>query len=435
MKSKFEELYSEAQMAFVNGRYDTAVNICEKAVRLKADVPEIYTLAGNACLVQKQMEEAEKFFIHAAELNAHEGERYFDLANSLLGQQRLSEALEIYAKAVQLGCRDEVMQKIYYLMGVINQTDQKNYKDALSNFEKSEKIPGVNADQADILLKKIQIYVEQQRFEKAENCAIQLKLLMPGEFQGYQLLFQLYLQQKKIEKAKDILDEAEENAGFHSEAQIEIAFDRAMLSCFLAEQNPDQMSEHYENALKQLAELDETGLLSKNDKCEALITGAEIYMKLRQYDEAIKLAELAASHTEPELTEYIERGYYILMNCADSRKNYPAVREYACKLKQSENVFYRHHGYYSEAYAVKKLSEMNQSFQKECTELYHAAIAYFRNAAVAVPGDFLAYMYRAKAYVDLGMYDRAEEIGKLLSEENQKALQVYIDSAKRGDRR
>lgn len=156
MRNQFEELCSEAQMAFANGRYDTAVDICKKAIRLQSNVVAIYTLAGNASLVQNQMEEAEKFFIHAVELDKYVGERYFDLANSLFGQQRLSEALENYAKAVQLGCRDEVMQKIYYLMGVINQVDQKNYKDALLNFEKSERILGVNADHADILLKRIQ---------------------------------------------------------------------------------------------------------------------------------------------------------------------------------------------------------------------------------------------------------------------------------------
>lgn len=432
MRNQFEELCSEAQMAFANGRYDTAVDICKKAIRLQSNVVAIYTLAGNASLVQNQMEEAEKFFIHAVELDKYVGERYFDLANSLFGQQRLSEALENYAKAVQLGCRDEVMQKIYYLMGVINQVDQKNYKDALLNFEKSERILGVNADHADILLKRIQIYVEQQRYEKAENCAIQLKFLVPSEFQSYQLLFQLYLEQKKTKEADIILKEAEEIVALDTETKIEISFDRVMLSCFLAEQNPCEMERYYENALEQLAALNKSGLLLEKDKCEILITSSEIYMKLKKYDMAMKLADIAASHIEPELVEYTERGRYILLECAEIKKDYPTVRKYARKLKESENIFYKHHGYYSEAYAVK-LSEINQSFQKECTELYNVAIAYFRNATVTSPGDFLAYLYRAKSYVDMGKFEKAEAIGKLLPKDAQKSLQEYINGIKGSD--
>lgn len=432
IKNQFEELCSEAQMAFANGRYDIAVNMCKKAIQLESNIVEIYTLAGNACLVQNQMEEAEQFFKQAIVLDMYVGERYFDLANSLFGQQRLSEALENYAKAVQLGCRDEVMQKIYYLMGVINQVDQKNYKDALLNFEKSEKIQGVNVDQTDILLKKIQIYVEQRRFEKAENCAVQLKILVPSEFQSYQLLFQLYLEQKKTSEADSVLKEAEENVVLDSEIKIEISFDRAMLSCFLAEQNLDEMKKHYEKALEQLAELDKSGLLSKKDKCEVLITSSEIYMKLQQCDMAMKLASIAVSYTESELVEYVERGRYILLECANHKKDYLAVRKYAQELKGSGNIFYRHHGYYSEAYAVKKLSEINQSSQEECIALYNVAIAYFRNATVTSQGDFLAYLYRAKSYVDLGKYDKAEEIGELLPKDAQESLQDYIDSVRRG---
>lgn len=426
IENRFEELCSNAQMAFINGRYDNTVNICREAIQLEADVAEVFTLAGNACLVQNRMQEAEEFFRRAVELDIHTGERYFDLANSLFGQQRLSDALENYAKAVQLGCRDEVMQKIYYLMGVINQVEQKDYKDALLNFERAEKMHGENSDRADILLKRIQIYVEQHRYEKAENCAVQLKLLVPGEFQSYQLLYQLYLEQKKTKKADEILKEAEENIVLDTKIKIEIAFDRIMLCCFLAEQNPAEMDKYYEEALNQLMVLDKSGLLSEKDKCEVLITGSEIYMKLLQYDKAIEWAAEAVSHTGKELTEYFERGYYILLVCADKRKDYIGIRKYAQKLKKSENIFYRNHCYYSEAYAVKKMSEENPLLREECVRLYNLAIAYYRNAAVTEPGDFLAYLYRAKCYVDMGKYDKAAEIGKLLPEDAQKLLQDYI---------
>lgn len=431
MINKYDDIMSKAQMAFVNAQYNYCIDLCCSAIEIEPSSVTPYSLKGNSHLVLNQFEMAENDFRRAIELDDKNGERYFDLGNSLFGQQRLSEALESYAAATQFGCREEILKKIYYIMGVINQVSQNNYKDALLNYEKSDKLPGDNTDQADILLKKIQIYVEQRDFFKAENCAIQLKYLLPSEFQSYQLLFQLYLEQKKTSEAKIILDEAEKNVDLDQEIKIEIGFDRAMLSCFLAEQTPEEKNKYYEQALKQLAALGKSGMLGKKDRCEVLITSSEIYLKLEKYDMAVKLSGVVAAYTEDELKEYIERGRYILLECSDKKKDYLAVRKYAKLLKESKNLFYKHHGYYSEAYAVKKLTEINQSFQHECSELYNIAIAYYRNCTVASPGDFLAYLYRAKSYVDIGKYDKAEEIGKLLPEDAQKSLSEYISHVRK----
>lgn len=433
MKNLFDNYYSQAKSAFASERYENALLYCEQAIKISPGRFEPFSLAGNACLVLHDNLKAEKYFKQAIIIDHNTGERYFDLANSLFGQQRLSEALENFAIAIQLGCRDDIMQKIYYLMGVINQVDKKNYKDALLNYEKSERIPGANVDQTEILLKRIQIYVEQGRFENAENCAVQLKLLVPSEFQSYQLLFQLYLEQKKTVEANNILLEAEENIEHDSGIEVEIGFDRAMLYCFMAQQYPDDAVQYYEKALEQLKRLDESRLLSIKDKCEVLITSAEIHMKLKQYDRAIQLAQKGEEHTEPEVKEYLERARYLLLECADAKQDYKSVRKYARKLKESDNIFYKHHGYYSEAYAVKKMAEINHLFQKEYIDLYNMAIAYYRNCTVTSPGDFLAYLYRAKSYVDIGKYNKAIEIGKLLPEDAQKSLYDYIDNVRKGE--
>ena len=65
--------------------------------------------------------------------------------------------------------------------------------------------------------------------------------------------------------------------------------------------------------------------------------------------------------------------------------------------------------------------------------MYNVAIAYFRNATVTSPGDFLAYLYRAKSYVDMGKFEKAEAIGKLLPKDAQKSLQEYINGIKGSD--
>ena len=430
MKNQFEELFTQAQMAFTTGRYDTSLDLCQRALELEPGASAVCTLAGNTYLVQEKFSCAEKYFLKAMELESNVGERYFDLGNSLFGQQRLSEALKQYAMAIQYGCSDEVMKKVYYIVGLINQLEG-NSTDALINFDKSEGIAGANTDQVDMLLKKIQIYIEQNDLKNAENCAIQLRLLVPREFKSYQLLFQLYLEQNKISDAEKVLKEAVEYCPDSEEMNIEISFDWVMINCFLAEQEPQKMEEHYRKALEYLQRLDNDAQLSNKDKYEALVTRAEIYLKLNEYDEAIKIADLVEKQTSSELVEYIERARYILVKCMVYQENYNVVKDYAKQMKSSENIFYRHYGYYAEAYSVKKLSTSNIVLKTEANDLYNKAIAYYKNCTVSVPTDFIAYLYRARAYVDIGKYDKASEIGKLLPPDAQKTLQDYIDAERK----
>lgn len=429
-KHKYAELFSQAQIAFASEKYDVALSKCEEAVCCFPDNVECIVLLGNIHLVQNIFEEAEKCFLKAIYLEPQIGEHYFNLGNSLFGQQRLAEAMQQYSKAIQLGCRNEVMQKIYYLVGIINQLDGKN-SEALINFDKSDAIAGINTDQADILLKRIQIYVKQNNLEKAENCALQLKLLVPYEFKSYQLLFQLYLGQRKNDEASSILDEAEKYCDKNQDAITEIIFDRAMLCCSRAEQFLQQQTEYYEEALDILTQLEKTDGIKIGDRCEAVITKADICLKLRKFDEAQTLAESVAREVLFELNEYVERANYIIVKCLSHKKDFTGVQEYAKKLKESDNLFYKHYGYYAEAFAGKQLAGTSPADRSKYVDLYNYAIAYYKNCTVSMPGDFLAYLYRAKCYVDIGRFERADDLSRVLPADAQKKLQDYIQQEKR----
>lgn len=427
------EILSSAQMAFVSERYEETINLCQKVIADNPTNTDAFVLAGNASLALNSFTKAEEYFQKAAELEPKIGEHYFNLGNSLFGQQRLSEAAQQYAKAIQLGCKDEVMQRLYYLVGTINQIQGKN-DEALINYEKSDAIPCTNVDYAEMLLKKVQIYVEQNDLEKAETCALQLKLLVPSEFKSYQLLFQLYLEQSKLLEASRTLDEAVKYCGKDAEIETEIFFDKAMLCCFQAEQTKsiEQQKDYYNSAINILSEIIDAEYADESDKFEAIITKAELYLKLGQYEEAIKLAELTSQESRSELIEYVDRARYILVRSFSNKKQFSDVQRYARMLKESENLFYRHYGYYAEAYAEKQLSSLSPDGREKYLNLYNYAIAYYKNCTISVPGDFLAYLFRAKCYVDIGKFDKAEEIGKILPKDSQKALQEYINQERRG---
>jgi len=83
------------------------------------------------------LQEAERRFERAVELDSSSGERFFDLGNIKFGLEKHAEALANYAKAEQLGCDNEIMQKLYYQIGILNQFSN-NTKSALTNFDKAE---------------------------------------------------------------------------------------------------------------------------------------------------------------------------------------------------------------------------------------------------------------------------------------------------------
>lgn len=434
MASRIDQCFSDALTAFMSEQYSYCIKKCEEGLVLDSTRADLWSLKGNALLLQEQNEKAEEAFKYACQLSSNSGEVYFNLGNALFGQQKYSEAVKAYSTALELDCSDEIKKKIYFLVGTINQASLNNSEDALLNYEKSEQISGVNNDQFDILLRKIQIYIEQRNFAKAESCAMQLKLLIPSEFKSYQLLFQIYLEQKKTTEAAQVLEEVEANLSLESENIIELGFDKAMLSCFMAEQDTENAECYYKKALQQLASLENNSGLSTKDQCEILLTSADIYIKLEQHGQSIEFAKrvIALTDKETDLIEYRERAVYTLLTCADIAKDYASVSEYARLLKNSENLFYRHHGYYAEAYA----SKMNNTSVAEPTEeyvrLYEIAIAYYKNAVISSPGDILAYLYRAKSYVDIGEYDRAREIAELLPEDSKKQLYEYISEVEKG---
>jgi len=435
MSKNYNSVLTQAHTALATGQFENAIALCEKVLCQDTVNIEALTIAGSCSVALNKAIQAEGYFQKAVDTSSQNGELHFMLGNALFGQQKLAEALKCYAKAQQLGCSDEVKQKIYYLIGLINQV-QGQPSAALINYEKSEQIPVPNVDQIDILLKRIQIYVESNDLTNAENYAVQLKLLAPETFNSYQLLFQILLQQKKIEEAATVLDEATKYCSTEHQAKIEIGFDRALLDCFRAEENPNQMKQFYNSAILHLNELAKYDSNPNDVQCEVDVTLSEIYLKLGDISKAMEYSEKVTNHTNADdetLIDYATKARFILLECHMNLKEYKKALPFAALLKCSQNTFYRHHGYYSEAFATKQLAAENLSLREQTIDLYCRAIAYYKNCTVLSPADLMAYVYRIKAYADIGKYEKAYELSKVLTDDIQKNLQEYIRSSRKND--
>lgn len=124
---------------------------------------------------------------------------------------------------------------------------------------------------------------------------------------------------------------------------------------------------------------------------------------------------------------------FIMLSCYISKEDYEKSLEYSTRLKNSDNVYYSYFGIYTEAFAVKKLSEIAKKFDKaESERKYSEAIAFFRAKMLENPSDKFAVVFRTRMYAEMGKFAKAEEIATLLTTDEKAALKEYIELCRKG---
>lgn len=524
------EYITNADAAFVSKQFDVALDWFKKAL---AESPnDIYALsrAGAACVPLKKFDESQNFFTRAMELDPENGDNYFNLANSYFFHEDYTRALELYAEAEIKGCSEDVKPKLYYQLAALC-TIKKDAKSALINYRKYEDYnkSGSEANDSKVILQKIKLHMMLNEFEKAENCAMQLKAISPADFKGYALYFQILLMHKKYDKAEEVLKEALEYAHISDDEALVIELDKVIIFVSKAELDPEKADFYYQQALNLLKSLENKKNISKSRLDEIKLSSAEIYLKTEKFDEAIKCvneilnlqnksdtapttqsnskdsavydedfdqmaneameemeARIANGEISEDMGEYeVEVGYdedgreireypegafgdfeeeekteqsfqasdsdvqtddektsskpsgfydklkFILLSCYISKEDYKKALEYTDVLKHSENIYYSYFGVYTEAFAVKKLSDAAMSDKAEAERKYAEAIAFFRTKMFKNPGDKFAVVFRARLYAESEKFAKASEMANLLAAEDKKALLEYIDQCRK----
>lgn len=133
-------------------------------------------------------------------------------------------------------------------------------------------------------------------------------------------------------------------------------------------------------------------------------------------------SNIKAEYT-PDITDRIYRlyvaGYTI-------KKDTTHIKAYASKLANSSNPQSQFVGKYSLVKALK-----DEGYEK-ADEEYRELLRFLRNEMIKDPSDMLALSLRVQCHVDLGEFDEAENLCKLLSDDMAKPLRLQIDKAKSG---
>ena len=444
MNEKAKEYLANAKSAFSNGQHQLALELCEKVIAIEPSCVDAITGAGKACLILEKFQESEQYFQEAVDLDSANGERYFDFGWAKFGLEKYPETLSNFTKAEQLGCSDEVMQKLYYQVGIINYI-LGDRKAALINFEKSDNLDVANENSKEMLIKRVHAHLEMQDFVRAENYAAQLKMLAPKEFRSYQIYFQTLIANNKIAKAEEVIVEAEKHPDVDSSIlnKVDMCFNKALMYSARAKLEPKNRRSHYESAIAIFDEFLETPELSQDIINNIATSKAEIYLGMEYFDEALKCvedisiegefivesesgADIADEGLFVEKENLGEKANFIKLICYFGSKAYAKAMDFVPMLKTSKNEQYNYFATYADAFITRKLAEVDASQAENAESKYNNAIAFFNHKAFTNPLDLFATIYRARLYAENGKYCKAEEFIKVLPEALKEELHKYV---------
>lgn len=285
-----EEYLNNSKVAFSNKQFDESLKWIQKALNENNNDVSVNSQAGVICVVLKQFDKAMEYFKKAVELDKKNGDNLFNLGNAYFFAKDYSNALKYYSMADAIGCSDEAKAKLYYQMAMICSLNG-NVQSALINYQKYEDCDSSNSTNSEVISQKVKLYLLSNDIENALNCAGQLVLVAPNDFKNYIIYSQILMSAKKYDKAEEVLNDALKYTSLNENNKVTIEFNRVTLYLLKAELNVELSNSYYSKALELLNSLKSNKNISKSNLNEVLLTSAEIYLKLENYDKAISCIE------------------------------------------------------------------------------------------------------------------------------------------------
>lgn len=487
------ELFAKAELALYNQQYEVALDCYRKALNNAPNDLEILSRYGAVCVAQELYDEAIKSFEHAVSLDSENGDNIFNLGNAYLFKSDFVTAFRYFTEAEHIGCSQDVLLQLYYQLMIMSilRADFASAKVYIQKIEDTD-TEGTVALSPAFLSEKIKLYMLNSEYSKAEESARQLVARQPTVYQNYSIYFGLLMAKKDYYHADLILLDAARYAELTKDDEVNIFCLRASMYVAIAESDPTQAEECYQSAINELCPY--LGCEGLNQETEDLFysTLCDVYEKAEQYDCAIMCAavglqlpidengvpidvviqsdfpteEEAKTIYDPEqevitdaerytagqrlrrnedisdsegdetatpvddsikLSDSVkEKLYFTLVTSYLGKEDFVHAGKYAAVLKHSNEDHYAYYGRYVETMA----SRFNGTTPEESQKMYAKTIAFFRNRIMQNHVDNLAALFRARLYAEIGKYNEAEEICRMLTDDDRKKTMEYINEQK-----
>ena len=120
MVENYENLVSNANLAFSNGEYQMAWDLADQAIRVNPKKVDGYLSAGKSAMSVDDTKSAIEYFKKAANLEDSSGNVYFLLGYAQAMSGGEASALRSLTRAIEKNCDEELKGQIYMIMAMIN---------------------------------------------------------------------------------------------------------------------------------------------------------------------------------------------------------------------------------------------------------------------------------------------------------------------------
>lgn len=283
MGLSLEEYIADSQLAFMQGKYDESLRLAKLALAENANSADAYQCAANAYMSKADYSSAIGNYKKTIEYDSNNGDRYFNLAYAYASDNQQAKALEMFAKADEVGCSPNVVGQLYKIMAMVC-FELQRYDDAILNFTKAERIIGIDMD---ILQRKALSYSMSGDTSAGIEVANQMKLLAPTEYLGYRIAFNILLQEERLDEAEKELDRAERFAKPSKDVFLD------WVPYEVARYHMEHDRTYLTNAIDKIFQ----GLCvlspKVGDVIESYVTAADVYVQMENGDMALKCLNAA----------------------------------------------------------------------------------------------------------------------------------------------
>ena len=298
----YKEYIANADVAFANGRFDSAVAWYDKAL---AEAPnDTYALskAGTSLVSLNRFDEAFGYFNRAVEAEPQNGDNVFNLANAYFFSGDIPKAMEYYTQAEMMECSDDVKARIYYQLAMMCSI-KRDYKAALINYQKYEDADktGQAALDTDVISERVNLYIQLEDYDNALKFTLKWLNLAPADIRCYIIYFNLLTATGKYGKALSVLDDAQKFAVKDENDKYALDVSRANLWVAAAGTVFDKNGDFNQRAYDLMNELIISPFGTQDSKNELVLGLGELCISMGKVDEAIDLMTMLT--TEPEREE------------------------------------------------------------------------------------------------------------------------------------
>ena len=100
---------ADSRVAFLNGNYEKALELANQAIALDPKNADAYQCAANAYMSFGNYKDAISNYTKALDNDAYNGDRYFNLAYAYATDNQSVKALQMFARAEEVGCSPNVV--------------------------------------------------------------------------------------------------------------------------------------------------------------------------------------------------------------------------------------------------------------------------------------------------------------------------------------